>query len=110
MHRVFSLISVPADEEQVMRDALDNARINYYITPRAEFGQGTPGIWAHTEADAVKAVAVIRKAQKKWLQRAASNKKPAPTLSLRDPVAWALMAGVLLLLLSWFFRPVGSGW
>ena len=94
--RIFDARSAPEEEVDGVRQALDEAGIDYYETSAGKWMIGNAAFWVRDDSDYEQGRQVVKDFQARWLEQARAN--PVP-----NQVDWAKVPLLILVvvLLGW---------
>lgn len=100
--RIFDARGAGEIELSGVREALEEAGIEYYETSAGIWGLGNAAFWVRQPEDFERARAVVEAFQQEWTQRAHSE-------SERPAIRWSLVPGLVLAiaLLAWMSWQLG---
>lgn len=100
--RIFDARGAGETELNGVREALEQAGIDFYETSAGIWGLGNAALWVRHPEDFERARAVVEAFQRDWTQRARSQ-------SERPAVRWSLVPGLVLAiaLLAWLSWQLG---
>lgn len=112
MKRVFKASGASPEEIQAMRDALDDAAIDFEERPPSMFGGGQAGLWVKDAETSGKARKVIEEAQRAWVQHARENPQSiqAPSIFGSNRSLIWMTCIIVILLNVILLRELFFGW
>lgn len=101
--RVFDTYHAPDAEIEGVKQALDEASIQWYETHKGRWWMGSAGIWISDEALFSEARKVIDAFQLGWRREAAKNQRKAGINWAKVPAVLIVVGLMLYLMLFWFW-------
>ena len=103
--RIFDTYHAPDEEIAGVKQALDDAGIDWFETTKGRWWVGSAALWVHNERDKPRARAVIDGFQAQWVanSRAEAASNPPRIRWARVPVAIVVVGALLYLMTFWFF-------
>lgn len=103
VRRVFDSYHAPDEETAGVKDALDEAGIEWYETTKGRWWVGSAGLWVKDDQDFEPARRAIDTFQQQWVQSRRDAHIPGKIRWGRVPVLIVVVGLILYLMTFWFW-------